>query len=152
MTTTVDAKILLYAADEESPLQERALALVKHLMTGPALVYILWPVVMAYLRTGTNPRLFDSPLSPESAMAAIDRLLAPSHIRVVGEGEDFWDAYRLVAEDVKPRGNLVTDAHLVALMRQHGVSTIWTRDRDFRKFDGISVKDPFAEKYAKGFD
>ena len=36
------------------------------------------------------------------------------------------------------------DAHLVGLMRQHGVGTIWTRDRDFRRFSGIKVRDPFA--------
>jgi predicted nucleic acid-binding protein len=42
------------------------------------------------------------------------------------------------------RGNLVPDAHLVALMRQHGVSTIWSHDRDFLKFPGIKVQDPFA--------
>lgn len=32
-------------------------------------------------------------------------------------------------------------AHIAALMRQHGVSTIYTRDRDFRRFDGIKVED-----------
>ena len=37
----------------------------------------------------------------------------------------------------------VTDGHLVSLMRQHGVGTIYTRDRDFRRFDGIRAEDPF---------
>jgi predicted nucleic acid-binding protein len=45
---------------------------------------------------------------------------------------------------VSAAGNLVPAAHLVALMRAHGVSNIWTSDRDFRKFDGIRVKSPFA--------
>jgi predicted nucleic acid-binding protein len=51
--------------------------------------------------------------------------------------------YRSVAAEVGPRGRLVADAHLVALMRQHGVRTIVTRDRGFRRFDGIRVRDPF---------
>jgi predicted nucleic acid-binding protein len=42
------------------------------------------------------------------------------------------------------RGNLVPDAHLAALLRQHGVSTLFTRDADFRKFGFLQVKDPFA--------
>lgn len=29
-------------------------------------------------------------------------------------------------------------------MRENGVRTIWTDDRDFRRFDGIYVRDPFA--------
>jgi predicted nucleic acid-binding protein len=37
----------------------------------------------------------------------------------------------------------VPDAHLATLMRQYGVRTIYTRDRDFRRFDGIDVRDPF---------
>jgi predicted nucleic acid-binding protein len=28
-------------------------------------------------------------------------------------------------------------------MRQHGVRLIYTRDRDFRRFDSIEARDPF---------
>ncbi|MBA2556550.1 MAG: PIN domain-containing protein [Chloroflexi bacterium] len=35
------------------------------------------------------------------------------------------------------------DAHIVALMRENGVRTIWTRDRDFRRFRDIQIRDPF---------
>jgi predicted nucleic acid-binding protein len=31
-------------------------------------------------------------------------------------------------------------------MRRHGVRTIYTRDRDFRRFDGIAAEDPFDDK------
>jgi predicted nucleic acid-binding protein len=52
--------------------------------------------------------------------------------------------YRRVTEPLVVSGNLVPDAHLAALMRQHGVARIWTHDRDFMKFDRIEVRDPFA--------
>ncbi len=42
------------------------------------------------------------------------------------------------------RGNLVPDAHLAALLRQHGVSTLYTLDRDSYKFAFLDVRDPFA--------
>jgi len=29
-------------------------------------------------------------------------------------------------------------------MHQHGISTIWSHDRDLRKFGGITVRDPFV--------
>jgi hypothetical protein len=29
-------------------------------------------------------------------------------------------------------------------MLENGVRTIWTRDRDFRKFRGVTVRDPFS--------
>jgi predicted nucleic acid-binding protein len=28
-------------------------------------------------------------------------------------------------------------------MRQHGVGTIWTSDRDFRRFPDITARDPY---------
>jgi predicted nucleic acid-binding protein len=43
------------------------------------------------------------------------------------------------------RGNLVPDAHLAALLKQHGVRTLYTRDGDFRKFPFLDVRDPLAE-------
>jgi hypothetical protein len=41
------------------------------------------------------------------------------------------------------RGNLVPDAQLAAILFQHGVRTLYTRDRDFRKFAFFDVRDPF---------
>jgi len=60
-----------------------------------------------------------------------------------GEATGFWAIFRdTVGMDVI-RGNLVTDAHIAALMRQHGVGSIWTADRDFRRFPDITAKDPY---------
>ncbi len=38
------------------------------------------------------------------------------------------------------RGNLVFDAQIVALCREHGISTILTNDRDFRRFETPRVR------------
>jgi predicted nucleic acid-binding protein len=42
------------------------------------------------------------------------------------------------------RGNLVPDAYLAALLRQHGIRILYTNDRDFKKFDFLDVRDPFV--------
>ncbi len=152
MSRTVDTNILVHATHAASPFHDRARALVEHLVAGPSLAYILWPAVLGYLRIVTHPNIVGRPLSCDEAMSNIEALIAPSHVRVAGEGDDFWACFRTVAADVRPRGNLVPDAHLVALMREHGVSTIWSRDRDFRKFRGITVKDPFSEEHSTGFE
>ena len=151
MSQTLDTNILVYATHTASPFHARSRALVEHLVAGPGLAYILWPAILGYLRIVTHPTILSSPLSSDEAMSNIEALIAPSHVRVVGEGNDFWASFRTLAADVKPRGNLVPDAHLVALMNEHGVSTIWSHDRDLRKFRGITVKDPFAEEHSTGF-
>ena len=72
-------------------------------------------------------------------------LLGQTHVRTLGEIDGFWPMYRRTTAGLVVRGNLVPDAHLAALLLQHGVTTLWTHDRDFRKFEGIRVRDPFAE-------
>ncbi len=44
--------------------------------------------------------------------------------------------------DVPTRGNLVPDAHLASILAGHGVTTVCTHDRDFRKFSFLDVRDP----------
>ena len=64
------------------------------------------------------------------------------HARFLSEGEGFWDVYRATTAEVPTRGNLVPDAHLAALLRHHGVKTLYTHDRDFLKFPFLDVRDP----------
>ena len=64
-------------------------------------------------------------------------------MRTPGEASGFLSVFRETTS-VGTRGKDVTDAHIAALMCQHGVGTIYTRDRDFRRFSGIRVEDPFA--------
>jgi len=42
------------------------------------------------------------------------------------------------------RENLVPDAHVAAILFQPGVRTLYTNDRDFRKFASLDVQDPFS--------
>jgi toxin-antitoxin system PIN domain toxin len=143
MSRTVDANVLLYAADETSPRHLEARRLVERIAAGPEIAYLFWPTVMAYLRIATHPSIFQRPLPARDAIANIDSLLSRPHVRAPGEQPEFWQRYRSVAADAAPSGNLIPDAHLVALMLENEVRTIWTHDRDFRRFRGIDVRDPF---------
>jgi toxin-antitoxin system PIN domain toxin len=140
----VDANLLLYASDRDSPFHARAVELLDEIAMSPELAYLFWPVVMGYLRIATHPTVFARPLSHADARANVESLLSLPHVQAVGEDDGFWHRFTEVADDVAPTGNLVPDAHLAALMLANGVRTIWTRDRDFRKFTGIRVHDPFA--------
>lgn len=143
MSYTLDANVLLYASDEASPLHRRALEFVEQMAGGPEIAYLLWPTVMAYLRIATHPAVFRRPLSADEAVGNMEQLLGRPHVQSPGEQDRFWLRYREVARDAVPAGNLVSDAHLVALMLENDVRTIWTHDRDFRRFRGIEVRDPF---------
>ncbi|MGH3136296.1 MAG: TA system VapC family ribonuclease toxin [Gaiellaceae bacterium] len=146
MSVTLDANVLLYASDESSEFHGQARTRLESLTRGPEIVYLFWPVVMAYLRISTHPTVFDPPLAPARAIANVERILRLPHVQTAGEQTRFWERYRDVAVEADVRGNLVSDAHVVALMRENGVRSIWTRDRDYRRFPGIAVLDPFADE------
>jgi len=144
MSATVDANVLLYASNTDAPEHARAKEVVDRMLAGPALTTLLWPVLLSYLRIVTHPRIFGRPLAPAVATGVIGDLLAAPTVQVVGEGATFWSAYQSLDIGRPIAGNDVPDATIVALMLANGVSTIYTRDRGFRRFDGIHVIDPFV--------
>ena len=50
-----------------------------------------------------------------------------------------------VARRAGATGNLLHDAHIAALCLEHGVSELITGDRDFTRFEGLRIRDPFAD-------
>lgn len=143
MSATLDANILLYASDAQSPFHEAARRLVTRIAAGPEIVYLFWPTLMAYLRLATHPAVFQEPLPLTVALANVEQLLGRPHVRVGSEGTAFWQRFVAVASESSSTGNVVSDAHLAALVIEHEVTTIWTHNRDFRRFKAIKVLDPF---------
>ena len=142
MSFGVDVNILLYASDSSSPLQESAAGFLAQCASNREVFCLAWVTIMSYLRMATHPAIFEKPLTQEEAARNIEALLALPHCRTIGEGEAFWNTYRKVTADVPTRGNLVPDAHLASILADHGVTTICTHDRDFRKFSFLNVRDP----------
>jgi toxin-antitoxin system PIN domain toxin len=149
MSFALDVNILLYASDTSSPHFERARSFIESCMVQDEVFTLGWSTVMGYLRIATHPAVFDRPLSPDEAMANIEMMLNLPQVRLLSEEEGFWNVYRTTTAAVPTRGNLVPDAHLAALLRQHGVKTLYTHDRDFLKFSFLNVRDPLASGSTK---
>jgi uncharacterized protein len=144
MSFAFDVNILLYASDTGSPYFERAGSFIESCIARREAFSLAWPTLMSYLRIATHPAVFAHPLSPDEAMANIETLLQLPQARFLAEDEGFWEVYRATTGEVPTRGNLVPDAHLAALLRFHGVRTLYTHDRDFLKFPFLDVRDPLA--------
>ena len=142
MSFSIDVNILLYASDTVSPYFHKAGSFMESCITGDEVFYLGWPTVMSYLRMATHPSIFDDPLSPHEAMENIEMLATLPHARFLSEEEGFWEVYRDITEEIPTRGNLVPDAHVAALLRYHGVRTLYSHDRDFLKFSFLNVRDP----------
>jgi toxin-antitoxin system PIN domain toxin len=97
-----------------------------------------------FLRVVTHPRIPVRPLTVEQAWGFVTELIERPHVTVVGPGPGHAAAASrmLAAHDV--RGNLVHDAHIAAVLAEHGIRRIYTRDQDFHRFPGLEVVDPLA--------
>jgi uncharacterized protein len=144
VSCSIDANVLLYASDRESRHYVQAGRFVASCAAGPEVLCLSWPTLMAYIRIATHPRIFSAPLSPGEALANVSALIALPHVRAVSELDGFLDAYAHVTGGIAVRGNLVPDAHVAAILFQHGVRTLYSNDRDFRKFRSLEVRNPFS--------
>lgn len=144
MSFGIDVNILLYASDQSSPLNPKAASFLEQCAKDRQVFCLAWLTLMSYLRMATHPSIFDRPLSHDEAVRNVDSLLALRHCRVIGEEESFWHIYQEITAEVPTRGNLVPDSHLAAVLRGHGVTTLYTHDRDFRKYEFLTVRDPLV--------
>ena len=72
------------------------------------------------------------------------RLLDPGGCRFRGSARSCHWGWHRVAKGLGIRGNLIPDAQLAVLLRQHGVRTLCTHDADFRNFSFLEIRDPLA--------
>ncbi len=144
MSFSMDVNILLYASDASSPFSGRAREFLSERSSATDVFYLTWPTIMGYLRMATHPAIFSRPLSPDEAAGNIAGLLGLPHVRTLSEEDGFWGIYTEVGALFPLRGNAVPDAHIASLLRQHGVTTFYSNDADFRRFSFLKVVNPFT--------
>lgn len=139
----VDANLLIYAVNLDSPHHKPARVWWENMLSGTAAVGIPWVSLLAFLRLCTNPRVFSCPLAAEQAIAYADEWLAQPPVRLVAPGAAHWAILRNLLTQTGTAGNLTTDAHIAALALEHGCS-IYSADNDFRRFPGLKHINPLA--------
>ena len=78
------------------------------------------------------------------ALKGIEGLTASPSLRLLHETTRHEAILRGVLDQSAATGNLVHDAHIVALCLEHGVQELVTGDRDFARFAGLTIVNPFA--------
>jgi len=140
----VDANILLYAEDSLSPHHQQAREWWDGRLSQGGPVCLCWTVLSAFIRIGTNPRVFDHPLSLEQALARVQSWLDQPFTRVVRPTEQHWTIFQQMLTDGQAVANLVTDAHLAALAIEHGCELAST-DSDFARFPKLKWSNPLSQ-------
>ncbi len=137
----LDANLLLYAYNASFEQHELARTWLERTLAAPVPVGLPWVMILAFLRIGTNPRAFPSPLGIEDAVTIVSDWLAHPTVVIVEPGEQHWEILRQLLLATQARGPRVADAHLAALAVEHG-ATLCTTDRDFRLFPRLRMENP----------
>ena len=139
----IDANLLLYAADNSSPHHERSTRWLVAVLNGHRRVALPWQSIGAFLRIGTNPRIYSKPLTAEQAWGCVQRWLdaepawiPPPTVRTAAILGDLVAEHHVTA-------NLVPDAMLAALAIEHGL-TVMSADTDFARFGEVRWENPLT--------
>ena len=93
----------------------------------------------------THPRIYAPPTPLENAMEQIDAWMESPSLTMVAETDDYWIQLQSILQTGRVSGPQVHDARIVALCLQHGVSELWTADRDFSRFPGLNFRNPLVK-------
>lgn len=138
----VDANVLVYAVNASAAHHRASHAWLGRALNASDTVLLPTLSTIAFVRLITNPRIVPSPLPVEDAVTLVRQWLDRPQVVVP---EPTGHTYRLMAELLSPiggtGGNLVNDAHLAALAKEHK-ATVVTFDSDFGRFPGVAWEMP----------
>lgn len=139
----VDTSVLIHANRAELELHEVARGRLTALAEGDDAWALPAVVAWGFVRIVTQP-IFDPPTPMPQALDFVDSLLASPSVRLLHPGPRHWPLLRDTIDESRTRGGMVTDAVIVAVCREHGVDTLLSNDRDFRRFPMIA-REPLDE-------
>lgn len=139
----LDTNILVYARRQEATHHHQAKDLLREFAEGESPWALPWPCVYEFIRVVTHPRVFDPPSEMDVVLNDLESLLQSPSLTLLREGSRHAMFMERLIKAGQATGNLVHDAHIAALVVEHGGSELWTADRDFSRFPGIRVHNPF---------
>lgn len=139
----VDANILLYAVDGDSPFHAAGRDWIEDALNGPRRIGLPWQSLTAFLRIATNPRAMTNPLSSAEAWGVVESWLDAPYAWVPQPGRGHREILGRLIQDLHLSANLIPDAALAALCIEHGM-TIVSADSDFGRFTEVNWINPVA--------
>ena len=139
----VDTNVLVFAEITTSQHHQQASKLLEDLAEGPLPWALPWPCAYEFLRVVTHSRVYHPPVPLTRALADLRRILASPTLILLAETDRHEELMERVLRASAVTGNLVHDAHIATLCLEHGVSELMTGDRDFLRFPGLRIRDPF---------
>ncbi|HEY2736815.1 MAG TPA: TA system VapC family ribonuclease toxin [Thermoanaerobaculia bacterium] len=138
----LDTNILVYAHRRDSPWYEPARQALLSLVEGTATWGIPWPCLHEFLAISTHPKIYSPPTELDRALEQAAALLASPSLTMLNEPAGYWPVLQRLLAAGRVTGAKVHDARIAAICLSHGVSELWSADRDFTRFPELKTRNP----------
>ena len=139
----LDTNILVYANNLDAPFHMPCKKLVDDALSGRFQAFIAHQILLELYAVVTDKRRVEQPLSPQSANELIGFYMSSPNVSVLFPTTITFTILGELISNHKPISHGIFDLMLVALMKEHSISDIYTANvLHFRDFSGISAVCP----------
>jgi toxin-antitoxin system PIN domain toxin len=142
----VDTNILVYAHRKDSPWHAEAADRIRFLAEGSQPWMIPMPCIHEFLSTVTHPRIFLPPSTLEQVFNQIRAWTGSPSLVIQSESPRHLTTLESLLRASRVLGPGIHDARVAAICLDHGVTELWTADRDFLRFPGVPAVNPLLRK------
>jgi predicted nucleic acid-binding protein len=97
-----------------------------------------------FLAVCTHPNIYRPPTEVPRALEQVAALLASPSSILLNEPAGYWPVLGRLLAAGQATGARVNDARIAALCLCHGVSELWSADRDFSRFPELKTRNPLV--------
>ena len=140
----VDTNVLVYAHRGESPFHAQAYECMRSLAEGSQRWGIPVSCLHEFMAVVTNPKVFRPASTANQALAQVDAWLSSPQLQILHSGSQHWRVLSELTRKAKLQGGQFHDARIAAICIEHGVSVLWSDDRDFGRFKNLKTVNPLV--------
>ena len=140
----VDTNLLVYAHRGDSAFHASASDHVRKLAEGGVAWAVPWTCLHEFFGIVTHPRIYNPPTPAAKALAQIDAWVESPSLVLLAENDVYWAVLRRTLVSSHVHGPRVHDARIASLCLTHGITELWSADRDFSRFSELRVTNPLS--------
>lgn len=141
----IDTNILVYAHRKDSEWHQPAKAAFDCLYFGSKTWAIPWPCLHEFYSVCTHPKIYSPPSPFMELLEMFSDWNQQKQIRFLHEGPGYLEKLNQLTRNTRVKGARIHDARIAGICLNHGVSELWTADRDFSSFPDLKTRNPLVD-------
>lgn len=139
----VDVNLLIYAVNADAAEHATVKAWLEKEINAGTPIGMPWLALLGFVRLSINPKVLSQPLTLNQALDQVRDWLSLPNVSALEPGINHLSHFTAACQSVKAGPNLITDAHLAAIVQENG-ATMASCDTDFGRFPGLAWVNPLT--------